>query len=221
MLKKRIIIPVVLIVAVICSGIAGINWYNSPVQKNERMQKYILKGEYAKAKKLMDDPYDMGFAAHSTYIGVLQARDEFLQTYDPNDPYSSYSEAVKFIDEVYSFKYGATDWTVLLEGELLEQFEYYYKMTDDVESYVIHDVGHCVEDVQKVFMNDVLLNRKKSTFFNTLIDNLDTATEANEKLEVLLSQPSDEYTVSFSECEMSSFKVRQLLSTFQNAVDSE
>lgn len=184
--KKIAFICVAIIIAIFIIGIAV--HFNSDSYKLSKAAELVYNAEYNEAVNKLSGVYDPQAELIRNYIKVLQARDNFMDTYDTdaisnvlvNDNYDYVVEAAnQFKTAVYEFNQNQN--LYLMPEQLRTQFDYYNNFCEQIDLVCYSDENF--EDTlynlyyqsQNVFLNRPSRNRDDTFTLTNMQYNVDVS----------------------------------------------
>ena len=184
--KKIAFICVAIIIGIFIIGIAV--HFNSDSYKLSKAAKLVYNAEYNEAVNKLSKVYDPQAELIRNYIKVLQARDNFMDTYDTdaisnvlvNDNYDYVVEAAnQFKTAVYEFNQNQN--LYLMPEQLRTQFDYYNNFCEQIDLVCYSDENF--EDTlynlyyqsQNVFLNRPSRNRNDTFTLTNMQYNVDVS----------------------------------------------
>lgn len=187
---RRLMLMVVGIVAVIlCLAIGmGIFFhFNSDEYKIEKATELVLLQSYTEATNKLSSVYTPQAEVIENYINVLQARDEFLNSFQAaalmtSEHQDIIDKANLFKDKLYEFK--GKESVYLLPSSLKQQYDYYICFCEKIDKacYNYTDFSKSIYsmymEVQDVFLNPTTRNRSDSFTLLTMQNHIETSKTA-------------------------------------------
>lgn len=181
---KRLILIIGAVLLIII-GIILVAHFNSDSYKLNKAAELLYNSQYTEAVNKLSGVYDPQAELIRNYIKVLQARDNFIDTYDTdaisnvlvNDNYDYVVEAAnQFKTAVYEFNQNEN--LYLMPEQLRTQFNYYIGFCEQIDScYSVENFEKTLYSLyyqpQNVFLNSPTRNRNDTFTLSDMQYNID------------------------------------------------
>lgn len=190
---------------IIILGIVCIAHFNSDSYKLKKASELVCDGDYSEGIDKLSGVYDPQAELIRNYVGVLEARDAFMDSFDSSvfllyEDSEMLSNADEFKSKVYEFNQNEN--LYLLPDNLSSQFNYYLDVCKNVDEVCNQTDGkseslqYMYAQPQYVFLNCPTRNRESRFTLSDMQYNIDISKSAVDVLQNWISENIQDFSNS-------------------------
>lgn len=199
--KNKIIgIAISLLIMLIIGIVLGVH-FNSDSYKINKAVQFVQKEQYSDAVNKLGKVYDPQAEIVRSYIDVLRAKDEFINSFDANVLMNA--EHRDIVDKANIFKsklyeFNENESVYLLPEELRKQFDYYIKFCQQIDSVYSDEYQETLYSKyyqpQNVFLNYTTRHRSDEFTLSDMQYNIDISKSGIEVLKNWLNNDIEDFS---------------------------
>lgn len=199
--KNKMIGLASILLIVLIIGVVLVVHFNSDAYKIDKAVQFVQKEQYSDAVNKLGKVYDPQAEIVRSYIDVLQAKDEFIDSFDANVLINA--EHRDIVDKANTFKsklyeFNENESVYLLPEELRKQFDYYIKFCQQIDSVYSDEYQETLYSKyyqpQNVFLNYPTRHRSDEYTLSDMQYNIDISKSGIEVLKNWLNNDIEDFS---------------------------